>query len=61
MIEMISNSFYESQNNFFVKKRRTDDEKDEFQWELKKVFVKWKYFQIGLFCESCRESEICFT
>ena len=40
MIEMISNSFYESQNNFFVKKRRTDDEKDGFQWELKKVFGK---------------------
>ena len=40
MIKMISNSFYESQNNFFVKKRRTDDEKDEFQWELKKFFGK---------------------
>ena len=37
---MIGNSFYESKNNFFMKKRRTDDEKDEFQWELKKVFGK---------------------
>ena len=40
MVEMISNSFYESKNNFFMKKRRTDDEKDEFQRELKKVFGK---------------------
>ena len=49
MVEMVNNYFYESKNNFLlkrekvlIKKRQMDGEKDELQWEMYYKNVKSK-------------------